>query len=845
MSTAGGSAQTPGWRPSTGTATALLNDAPMLQDLRFALRQIAKFPGYTAVVVLTLAFGIGVNTQIFSMVSAVFMQPMPVRDADRLTVIVEHSKLINLPHGLSFPDFRDIRAGSKALTGHVAYFFTPVHLSIEGKAPERSWVEAVTPDAFGKLGITTVLGRPLLAGDGEVPPGMPVAVLTHSTWQSRFGADPGVIGRTVRINAKSFTIVGVAQPGFESFSYAVSASMFVPSGALPLLRPDDAGVFKYRGAVLWRVLAYRAPGASIAGANAELAVFAQRFAKDFPEEHRDSSFEALAEQRARPDPSLSAFMPVFVALFSGLVILVLVIACANVANLIGARALERESEMVVRAAIGASRGRLLRQLLLENIILAALAGLVGYLLARTGGAAIARFMPAGEVPTRQIHPPGWQILAFTAGISLVAGLAAGLLPALRSSRADLNEGLKRGAGPQVGGRHRMRNLLVVGQVAASCVVLIASALFLRGLQAAGNLRVGFRPEHLIMLSLDVSLQGYDKERGLRFQKQLVESVRVLPGVEGAAFTQHVPFSTNILIRQVWPENPAANVTDGHMAVSLSSVTPGFAGTMGVPLLRGRDLAEGDVARSQPVAVINEAMAKAFWPGRDPIGQHFRLDWAGAPRIEVVGLVPTGKYVMLTEDPKPYFYTPFAQNYGMPATLVVRTANDSQGLAAVLREAVHKLDPDLPVYSVITMDDHLAQSFFALMPLRVGALLAGVQGVIGLLLAVLGLYSVVSFGVTSRTREIGVRIALGATNRNVLQFVAGEGMRLTLAGMVIGVVLAVGLSFVLSHVVFGVRTLDMVAFPLVIAMLSATAAVACWLPARRATRVDPMVALRAE
>jgi putative ABC transport system permease protein len=817
----------------------------MLQDLKFALRQMAKSPGYTAVVVLTLAFGIGVNTQIFGMVSAMFMQPMPVRDADRLTVIVEHSKLINLPHGLSFPDFRDIRAGSKALTGHIAYFFTPVHLSIEGRAPERSWVEAVTPDAFGRLGIATVLGRPLQAGDGEAPPGTPVAVLTHSTWQSRFGGDPAVIGRTVRINARSFTIVGVAQPGFESFSYAVSASMFVPSGTLPLLRPDAEGFFKYRGAVAWRVLASRAPGASVADANSELAVFAQRFARDFPEEHRDSSFQALAEQSARPDPSLSAFMPVFVALFSGLVILVLVIACANVANLMGARALEREREMVVRSAVGASRGRLLRQLLLENLVPAALAGIVGYLMASLGGAAMARLIPSGDVPVRQIRPPGWEVLAFTAGIALAAGLAAGILPALRSSRADLNEGLKRGAGPQVGGRHRMRNLLVVGQVAASCVVLIASALFLRGLQAAGNLKVGFRPEHLVMLSLDLGLQGYDTERGLRFQKQLVESVRALPGVEGAAFVQHVPFSNNIQIRQVWPDNPSASVTDGHMAVSLSSVTPGFAGTMGVTLLRGRDLDERDAAKAPPVAVINEAMAKAFWPGRDPIGQHFRLDWAGAPRIEVVGLVPTGKYVMLTEDPKPYFYTPFAQNYGMPATLVVRTANDSQGLAAVLRGAVRRLDPDLPVYSVLTMDDHLAQSFFALMPLRMGAALAGVQGAIGLLLAVLGLYSVVSFGVTSRTREIGVRIALGASRRNVLRFVAGEGMRLTLAGMVIGVVFAVGLSFVLSHVVFGVRTLDMVAFPLVIALLSATAAVACWLPARRATRVDPMAALRAE
>ena len=835
----------PSWRRFPGPIDSCSNFAPMYSDLKFALRQIAKFPGYTAVVVLTLAFGIGVNTQIFGIVSAMFLQPMPVRDADRLTVIVEHSKLINLPHGLSFLDFRDLRAGSKSLTDHIAYFFTPVHLSIEGKTPERSWVEAVTPDAFGKFGITTVLGRPLQASDGEMPPGTPVAVLTHSTWQNRFGSDPGVIGRTVLINAKAFTVVGVAKPGFESFSYAVSASMFVPSGTLPMLRADADGFFKYRSAVIWRVLAYRAPGASIADANAELAVFAKRFLKDFPEDHRDSSFEAVAEQHARPDPSLSAFMPVFVALFSGLVILVLFIACANVANLMSARALEREKELVMRAALGASRGRLPRQLLVESLILAALAGLAGYFVARLGGDALIRFMPTGDIPTRQIQPPGWQILVFTAGISLVAGLAAGLFPALRASRTDLNEGLKQGAGRQISGRHRMRDLLVIGQVAVSCIVLIASALFLRGLQAAGNLNVGFRPERLIMLSLDVSLQGYDMERGLRFQKHLIENVRALPGVENAGFTQHVPFSNNIQIRQIWPDNPTANVTDGHMAVSLSSVTPGFLSTMGVPLLRGRDLAETDVAKTPLVAVINDAMAKTFWPGKDPIGQRFHADWIGSPMIEVVGLVPTGKYVMLTEDSKPYFYTPFAQNYGMPATLAVRTTKDPQGLAASLRDAVHRLDPDLPIYSVLTMDDHLAQSFFALMPLRMGAMLAGVQGAIGLLLAILGLYSVVSYGVANRTREIGVRIALGATNRNVLQLIAREGMRLTLIGIVIGVVFSVGVAFVLSHVVFGVHTFDMVAFPLVVVMLFATAALACWLPARRATRVDPMVALRAE
>ena len=826
----------------------------MLSDLRFAIRQIAKFPGYTATVVLTLAFGIAVNTQIFALVSMFFLQPMPVRDPGRLTVIVQRSNVINFPYQLSFLDFQDIRADSKTLTDHIAFFSMPAHVSVQGQTPERAWVEAVTPDAFAKLGVTVALGRPLQPSDGEMPPGTPVTVLTHRYWQTHFGSDPAAVGRTVNINGKPFTIVGVAKRGFDSFAWSLAVGLFVPSGTFPQLRSDGDGYFKYRGTSAWNILAYLRPaspeqgwkGATLADANAELAIFAQRFAKDFPEDHRGVRFQAVPEQSARPAPAATDFMPVFTVLFCGLVALVLFIACANVANLMSARALSREKELVVRAALGASRWRLIRQLLLESVVLAALAGIVGYGLAVWGGGAFRGFAPAGDIPIRTEPSPAWQVWAFTAAISLLAGVASGLFPALRASRIDVNEGLKQGAGRQTaGGRHRMRNLLVIGQVATSYVVLIAAALFMRGLHAARDLNLGFRPDRLLMLSFDLSLQGYDQDRGLRFQKQLLERVRALPGVEAASFAQHVPFSNNIVIRDNWPDNPTGNVPDGHTPVALSAVDPGFVTMFGVPLLRGRDLAPTDNEKSPHVAVINEAMAKAFWPGRDAIGQHFHRDWRGGPPIEVVGIVATGKYIMLTEEPKPYYYVPFAQNYGMPATLVVRTAADPHRLAHSLRETVRAVDPDLPVYNLVTLDEHLASSVLALMPLRMGATMAAIQGAIGLLLAILGLYAVVSYGVTSRTREIGVRMALGATSRNVVQLVAREGLRLTLIGLIIGLVLALGLSFGLSRVVFGVHPFDPIAFPAVIFALIATAALACWLPARRATKVDPMTALRAE
>ncbi|ACB75161.1 ABC transporter permease [Opitutus terrae] len=817
----------------------------MLSDLRYAMRQMAKFPGYTTVVVLTLAFGIAVNTQIFMMVNAIFLQPMDVRDPDRLVAIVGRSNAINLPHQISFLDFQDLRDGSKSLTDHVAFLPMAAHVSAPGQSPERTWIEAVTPDAFSRMGVNVVLGRPLQPADGAMPPGTPVAVLTHRYWQTQFGGDPRVIGRSVLINAKPFTIVGVAKPGFESFSYSVSVSLWVPSGTYAQLRPDGDGFFKYRGSSAWRVLAHLAPGATLAEANAELGVFAQRFAQQFPDDHRGFRFQAILERHARPDPVMADLAPVIGCLFTGLVLLVLFIACANVANLMGSHALAREKELVVRAALGASRWRIVRLLLAESVLLAVLAGIVGYSLAWWGGDAMRSLTPAGDIPIRVNDSISWQVWAFTALVSFCAGVGAGLVPALRSSRIDLNEGLKQGAGRQTGpGRHRLRNLLVIGQVATSAVVLIASVLFLRGLAIARHADVGFLPDRLLMQSFDLNLQGYSKERGLQFQRDLLERVRALPGVEAASLAQHVPFTQSILMRDNWPDNPSGHVPDDHIAVAFSGVEPSFLKTFGIRLLRGRDLLPTDDERAPEVAVINEAMANAFWPGKDPIGQHFRL-WRGGPAIEVVGVAATGKYLMIGEQPRPYYYRPFAQFYNMPATLVVRTQQAPHALAAPVRQVIQGLDPHLPIYGTIAMDEHMLNSPLALMPFRFGSVLAGVQGGIALLLAILGLYAVVAYGVTSRTREIGVRVALGATSRNIVRLVSREGLRLTAIGLALGLVMALGVSFVMSHVLIGISTLDPFAFPVVTIVLVATAAFACFWPARKATHVDPMTALRAE
>lgn len=817
-----------------------------MNDLRSALRQITKFPGYTTVVVLTLAFGIAVNTMIFGMVNTMFLQPLAVRDPGRLTVVVERSDAFNMPHGLSYLDFEDIRAGAKTLTDTFAFFFSPAHLSVPGKTPERGWVEAVSPDAFAKAGVTVALGRPLQAADGDRPPGHPVAVLSNRYWQAHFGGDPSVVGHTILINSQPFTIVGITQPGFDSFSWSLAVNVFVPSGTYPMWHNGSDAFFKYRAAKAWRVMGYRAPGASIDDVNAELAVFARRFAKDYPEEHRNSRFIAMPERRARPDPAISELTPALIVLFAGLCGLVLLIACANVTNLMGARALARERELVIRSALGASRSRLIRQLLFESLLLALLAGLVGYILASFGGDALNQTIPTGEMPIRSNPPVGWELYPFTVGISLLAGLLAGLFPALRSSRIDLVEGLKQAAHHTAGRpRHRLRNLLVVGQVAVACVVLVSATLFLRGLQAASSLDLGFRPDGLVMLSLDLSMQGYDEQRGQNFEQEALERVRALPGVASAAFSSHVPFDYNINIRGIWPEHPTGNVPDGHTTAAYATVTPGYLAMMGIPLRQGRSLNDHDRAGAKRVAVINEAMARAYWPGRDPIGQHFRLDWAGGDPIEVVGVTTTGKYVMLTEDPRPYFYLPQAQRYQMPATLVVRTRGQAAAVIHSLRQTVHALDPALPIYNITSVDEHLASSVFALMPLRTGAKVAAIQGLIALALAVMGLYAVVAYGVRSRTREIGLRIALGATRADVLRFVSREGVRLTVIGVVLGLAGSLLVALGLSRVLYGVQVFDPVAYPLVILVLGGIAALACWLPVRRAAEVDPNETLRVE
>jgi predicted permease len=815
-----------------------------MNDLQQAFRSLRRDRGFTAVAVLTLAFGLAVNASLFSMLSAFFLQPLPVSGAHELVMVMQRGDVVNVPYGHSYPDYLDYRRDTETLADLVAFMPMPVHLSARGQAPERTWVEAVSPNYFALARVSPAFGAfPRLDKD-ESKGSAPAVVLSHQYWQRRFGGDPSIVGTPITLNGTAFTVIGIAPATFTGLSWAMAVSAFVPSGSLGALMAGGDAFRENRGAPAFRLMGRLLPGKTIEDARAELEVIAQRLATAYPAEHKGSRVLVIPENRARPDPSISGFLPIFAAVFSAMVALVLLIACANVANLMLSRAVLRQRDLVIRSALGAGRLRLFRLQLVESLVLAAMAGVLGILLAQWAGEALARFVPAGDIPLKESRPWDWRMYAFTVVLSAVAGVATGLWPARTAMRFDLVRSLKDGGHVAGASRHKLRNLLVIGQITMSVVVLAGAALFLQSLRRLQDVPLGFRAEGLVMASIDPGLQQYDSERGRRLVEDLLERVDALPGVTSTTAASHVPFDYGMQFMDVTLEREIPGSKDGLLSTAYDVVGPRFFETVEATLTRGRGFDRRDTDRARRVAVVNETMAARLWPGENPLGRRLRLgrdgDW-----VEVVGLARDGKYVMLAEQPRPYMYLPLSQEYRTPITLIARSAGDPASLANALQRTVRELDPDLPVFNVRTMESHLRSSVFALLPLRMGAAMAGVQGAIGLLLAVMGLYAVVSYAVTRRTREIGVRMALGAGRSDVLRLVVREGMWLSLTGVVIGLAIAVGLGFVLSKVLYGVPPADAGVLGAVAALLLAVSALACYVPARRATRVEPVTALRRE
>lgn len=819
------------------------------QDLRYGVRMLGKHRGFTAVAVLTLGLGLSANITVFSIVDVFFFQPITgVERAEELVVMTRDDPRNQFASAISWADYEDYRDNVPGLSELAAILFRPAHLSRPGQAAHRTWVEFVSPNYFELAGTRPALGRLFLPGEGLAAGADLTVVLSYRYWRDQWGSDPSVVGRSIMVNGETCEVVGVAAEDFSGMQWGISPALWTHAKSVPALLHWEEEFFENRDWNSFRAVGRVAPGTSLDQVVPQLATVDHRLA----ELHAAGSMEdvitrVVPEQRSRPDPSVSGFLPFAAMVFLVLVLLILLIACANVANLLFARAATRQREMAIRASMGATRGRLTRQLLTESLLLAALAGAVGWGLSTVAGDMMEGFNPSGDIPMSASANTGssWPIV-FAVVISLLAGLVTGLLPALRASRLDLVQVIKGGAAGDRK-RHWLRDMLVISQVAFCAVVLVAGGLFVRSLQQATEIQLGFTPENLAMASLDLDLQGYTPEAGQQFLDELTADLNALPGVESVAYSAVLPMSNSPGLREVAdadsPQLDETGKREGEFQAASNIVDVNFIPTLESGLVKGRNFTVFDTVDSPRVVIVNQALADKLWPGEDPLGR--RLTFRYGEPMEVIGVVQTGKYVMISESPRPAYLQPFAQAYNAPVTIFIRTRGDAAAIVPDLRGVLQRLDTDLPVFNTQTMEEHLRSSAFGFMPMRMAAYVAGGQGIIGLFLAVMGVYGVVAYSVSQRTREIGIRLALGAERTDVFRLVVRGGLNLIVVGLAAGLIFAGGLSMVLSGLLVGLSAFDPLVFASVAVGLIVVSLLACYLPARRAMAIDPAVTLKGD
>ena len=816
----------------------------LLQDIRYGARMLMKNPGFLIVAVITLALGIGANTAIFSMVDAFLLRPLPVKDPAQITVLAFQQKQGNFLTQFSLADYRDIRDQSTGVFSDVfAYQFGLDGLSVDGKA-DRVMTNYVTGNYFSSLGLKPALGRLILPSEGDVPGADPVMVLGYSYWQTRFGGDPGIIGRKVSVDGQPITIVGVAPKDFVGVYPILSVQGYLPMGMATIAgNPSDFTTNRQIRNV--PILARLRPGTSIQQAQAALAVISQRLAQEYPETHKNLSMRAFRELEARPNPDPNHTVFVVGGLFLGLAVMVLLLACVNVANILLVRSTVREREMAIRAALGAARIRMIRQLLTESVLLALLGGVAGVLLGYWGSSALGSVNVQTDLPIHFDFGFDWRIFSFATAAALLTGIIVGIVPAVRASRGNLSAILHEGGRGVVGGKNRLRSALVVVQVAGSLMLLIIAGLFTRSLAQAQRTDLGFKPDHVLNLIMDPNEIGYNQSQTRDFYKNLLQRVRALPGVVSASTANATPMgyynnfdSLAIEGYQPPPGQPAP-------ASLYNTISTDYFPTMGVSLLRGRNFTEADDENGQYVAIVSEAMAKQFWPDKDPIGRQFQMTTDPKHSLVIVGVAKDIRFNGLTGPFSPMFYAPYLQhqNGNSLQTLQLRTAGAPETMIPEVEHAIESLAPQLPVFDVQTMTQAL-NTLNGLLFYKIGAVLAALLGMLGLVLAIVGVYGVVSYAATQKTHEIGVRMALGAQPADILKMVFREGLLIVGVGLLVGI----GGALAAGQVVGSFLTVsprDPVTYAMVTALLLIVALSACFIPARRAMRVDPMVALRYE
>jgi len=816
------------------------------RDIRYALRQLRRSPGFAAIAIVTLALGIGVNTAIFSMVNGLLFSSLHIRQENRVMEVGSRQKGASWQPQFSLPEYEALHGQSGAVfDGVIGDAYGLDGLSMEGNKPDRAFTDYVTGDYFDVLGVQPYLGQLFHAGEGVTPGADPLVVLSYSYWKRHFAADANVVGKQVLLDGHPMTVVGVTPKDYRGVNTAVSPEAYLP---LAMIVPvENAPLSEYHKPTNrnLRLYARLKPGVTKQQANATLTVIARRLTTEQPVADKDmeiASFPLWVGRNVGFDPN-NAIGEVAL-FFLGLAGMVLLLACVNVANLLLVRATVREREMVIRSALGAARTRLIRQMLTESILLALFGGVAGIGLGLWGSHMLSSINLGTDLPVHFDFGFDWHVLAFSIAVAVVAGALVGIVPALRLARANLNLVLREGGRGVAGGGHRFRDALVTVQVGSAMILLIVAGLFTRSLKRSEHAELGFNPANVLTMMMDPGEIGYSDPRARDFFKELLQRVRAMPGVKTATIAQTVPMGL--------VGNGGDTITVGGYqlpagqnapVVSYNLIGTDYFSTLQIPMAQGRDFSAEDGEGRPYVAIVSEAMVKKYWPHGDAIGQQFTMNSDPAHPLEVVGVVRDARYQGFRQAPAPYFYSPFAQHYATNSleTLEVRTEGDPGGMAPVLERTINEMAPNLPVFEVKTLHQALYTAN-GLLLFQIIATLAGVMGTLGLVLAIVGVYGVLSYVVSQRTSEIGVRMALGAQRGDILRIVYKQGLWIVGIGLAVGLAASFGIAQLL-HSLIVVSPADPATYVSVSAMLAAIAMLACYIPARRAMYVEPMQALR--
>jgi predicted permease len=819
------------------------------QDLRTGVRLLRNHSGFTLVAVVSLALGIGANTAIFTIINAVFLHPLPVEEASQLAeMFTRDTKTVNVNANIqltatSLPNYEDYRDQNTVFSGLAGVTSFPIPMNWGGRAqPEQLNAMLASANYFDVLGVKAYRGRTFFPDEGKHPGADSVAVLSYALWTRRFGADPSMIGQTISLNATSYTIIGVAPPNFKgTVSLGRPDILWIPVSMRDYVLTGPAKNYENNRRFRWISIVGRLkPRVTVQQAEAAMKTIASALEKEYPRDNQGRTVVLVPLNQAALGINQRRQFSLAGGVLMSVVGMVLLIACVNLANLLLAQAAQREKELTIRAALGAGRGRLVRQLLTESTLLSLLGGACGLVVAFIGRKVLWTFRPPFLADGSIDLSFDARVLGFTVALSLVTSLIFGLIPAIKASRTELNEILKVGGrGGTLGWSHnRMRSLLVISEIALSLVALVGAGLFVRSMQHAQQMNPGFEANNLFQVQFDLGTLRYDADHGQQFFRDVIERAKSVPGVANASVSSNGVFGGTIL-GTIFREGEQADPNNRGTLVSFDDVSPGHFATLGIAFRAGRDFNDFDRDNTLPVVIVNEALAKLLWPGQEALGKRFSF-FSNATEWQVVGVVGNSVVNQIGEDPQPVAYYALRQQYSSIAALEVRTTSSPEGILGTVRDQVQQIDRNLALTNAQTAIDILGQGLWAA---RMGAALLGLFGLLALVLASVGIYGVLAYSVAQRTAEIGIRMALGAQPYQVLRLVLKQGMLLAAIGSGVGILAALLIARPASNLLYGVSAADPLTYAGITILLMSVALLACYIPARRATRIDPVVALR--